>query len=237
MPRPHTLLVFALVAAAGSLGVGLRAKAQDPRPQGWLGAALVPVQVTDKGSDRPLPGVLLRAVADGGPAEMAGLRSRDVILAIDGIAVAAPSEIVSRIQSLDPGAWVSVHVRRGRRELDLDVRLRARPEEVERLPWVRGRIGVEAIDLPPALREHFGTPREAGVMISAVEPGGPAESAGLSLGDVVFEADGDPVRSAGGFASQVGGSGVGNDLALRLMRDGAEITVEIPVEKAPRRSD
>jgi S1-C subfamily serine protease len=237
MFRPRALGVAVFVLLAAFQGAVPAAEGQEGRPQGWLGASLVPVNAPEKGNDSPVPGVLVRGLVEGGPAETAGLRSRDVILTIDGGAIASPAELVSRIQGLEPGAWASLHVRRGRRELDLDAHLQTRPSDLGSLPMVSGHIGAVAIDIPPALREHFGAPREAGAMVSMIEPGSTAEAAGLDLGDVVFEADGEPVRSAGAFLYAVRGSGVGNDLELRLMRNGAEITIDVPVEKAPKRGD
>ena len=229
-------LGIAFVAALAALHPGaLAADAEEARPQGWLGASLVSVQASPQGSDTPLPGVRVQGVVEGGPAERAGLRSRDVILSIDGSAVATPSDVVASIQKLEPDSWVTLRLRRGKRELNLDVRLRTRPKDLAGLPMVVGTIGARSIDLPPDLREHFGAPRDAGVMISSIEAGSPAEAAGLSLGDVVVEADGEPVRSMGAFAARVSGSGVGNDLALRVLRGGAEITLEVPVERAPKR--
>lgn len=235
MLRLRVVLVAALlfVAFQGALA----ADTPEDRPQGWLGAAFIPVEKPGKGSDAAVQGVLVRGVVEGSPAERAGLRSRDVVLTIDGAAVASPAEVVSRIQKLEPGAWASLHVRRGRRERDLDVRLEARPKDLGSLPMVLGHIGAQAIDLPPTLREHFGAPKDAGVMISAIESGSPAEMSGLALGDVVFEADGEPVRSQGAFQWLVRGSGVGNDLELRVMRNGAEITLAVPVDKMPKRGD
>ncbi len=237
MFRPRALVLACLVlAAAFSLSAPV-AETPEGRPQGWLGAALLSAQAPDGRADSPVPGVLVRGVVEGGPAEKAGLRSHDVILTIDGTAVAAPGDLISRIQAAEPGAWASLHVRRGKREIDLDVRLDTRPADLGSLPMVAGYIGAASIDLPQALREHFGAPKDAGVMISAIAPGSPAEGSGLDLGDVVFEADGEPVRSAGVLQYLVRGSGVGNDLELRVMRNGAELAIDVPVEKEPKRAD
>ena len=45
-----------------------------------------------------------------------------------------------------------------------------------------GYLGVELVDLTPELREHFGAPRDVGVMVGRVEPGSPAARAGLEVG-------------------------------------------------------
>ncbi|MBZ5640390.1 MAG: PDZ domain-containing protein, partial [Acidobacteriia bacterium] len=89
MLRPRALFLAVLVVAA-SQAVGHATENPDARPQGWLGAALVPVRAPSGESDTPVPGALVRGVVDGGAAEEAGLRSRDVILGIDGVAIASP---------------------------------------------------------------------------------------------------------------------------------------------------
>src|SRR5438093_1301712 len=83
-----------------------------------------------------------------------------------------------------------------------------------------GWLGVESIDLPPALREHFGAPANAGVMISAVVAGGPAEAAGVRVGDVVFEVEGEPVRAVGNLRALISAGGIDNRLEIHVMRDG-----------------
>jgi S1-C subfamily serine protease len=91
---------------------------------------------------------------------------------------------------------------------------------------------VQSIDLPPALREHFGAPAEAGVMISHVEAASPAEAAGFELGDVVFEVDGEQVRSTSELDQRVAGAGVGNDVEFQVARAGARLVLEARIEAA-----
>jgi serine protease Do len=100
---------------------------------------------------------------------------------------------------------------------------------------LEGYVGAEAIDLTPELREHFGAPHDAGVMISKVADGSPAAIAGLFLGDVVFEVDGEPIRSGQALRAAFSGGGVDNRIEVRLIRDGAEITVEPLVTTRPER--
>jgi S1-C subfamily serine protease len=63
-------------------------------------------------------------------------------------------------------------------------------------PVARGYLGVGLTDLTPELRAHFGVPQEAGVMVSKVDAGSPAEKAGLKVGDVVTAIDGKPVATS-----------------------------------------
>jgi serine protease Do len=171
------------------------------------------------------------------PADDAGLRASDVITTFAGEPVSGVQDLIRQIRSQEAGGWTSMVVMRGDDELDLDVRLSTRPEKIRDARPRVGWIGVEAIELPPTLREHFGAPEDAGVMISDVAEGSPAEAAGFDLGDVLFEIDGTPVGSTGKLRELVAGGGVGNEREFLLMRGGSEIVLESDIAVQPERVD
>lgn len=205
------------------------AQPRDTRPQGWLGIQLGDAASSATGASQD-SGVMITGVVAGSPAQTAGLRARDRIVAIDGKSVSRPAEVSSTIGALEPETWVDLSIVRKSRDMDLRVFLESRPQAGAGLRMLDGWVGLESIDLPPALREHFGAPSEAGVMISEVTPDGPAYTAGLEVGDVVFEVEGEPIRSARALQQSVSRGGVGNTLEIRLMRNGSEITIEPVVE-------
>lgn len=234
MPRPIRPVPIAILAAVALAALVPTAGADEA---GYLGVFLgAPEPVGDGGEATVPKGIRVLGVADGGPAAAAGLRARDRIVAVEGTPVTSPGELIARVKGLAPGSWVSVSVDRRGRTIETKVRLDERPASTSRLRMVQGWIGAEAIDLPPSLRSHFGAPEDAGVMISAVEEGSPAESAGLYLGDVVYDIDGEPVESTGGFRRLLVGGGVGNTVEMTVVRDGAEIVLETTIERAPDRA-
>ena len=203
------------------------ARGEEAPGAAWLGVWL--------GRSATESGALVSRVFVESPAEAAGLRGRDRIVSIDGETVASPEELIAKVRAHDAGAWLSFGVVRQGRELDVDARLVARPAEISSRRVIQGFIGVEAIDLPATLREHFGAPAEAGVMVSAVAEESAAEAAGLRLGDVIYEVDGEPVRSLAELRELIAGAGVGNTSELRVARDGAELELETLIDRAPLR--
>jgi len=193
----------------------------------WLGVQL------GRSSDSSLEGVPVYRVIEGSPADKGGLRARDLITGVDGHAVLNNRELIERIQVHDTGSWIALTIDRSGNERDLRVRLTERPESGKMSPRT-GWIGLRAIALPPELREHFGAPKDAGVMISSIETGSPAESAGFELGDVVYEMEGRPVKSPAQLYNLLAGAGVGNEAEFLLMRWGLEVVVEATVEVAPK---
>ena len=202
-------------------------------PQGWLGASLAPIENAEAATS----GVLVSQIVEASPAEKAGLRGRDVIVGIDGVNVNTPAELIDRIRKLPPNSWIGLRVLRRGDERQIDVRLGERPAEAGPLRLVRGWIGVRTIDLPPALRVHFGAREEVGIMVSDLVPGGPAEAGGLELGDVIYEIDGEPIAGPGDLFRLVSQSGVGNPMEVAVGRDGAPLTLELVVGKAPLREN
>ena len=177
----------------------------------WLGVQL------GRSSSSSTEGVPVYRVIEGSPADEGGLRAKDLVTAVDGHAVLNNAELIERIQLHDTGSWIGLSVERNGKERDLRVRLTARPEKGQMKPRT-GWIGLRAIALPSDLREHFGAPKEAGVMVSRIDSASPAESAGFELGDVVYEMDERPVKSPAELYNRLAGAGVGNKSEFKLMR-------------------
>jgi putative serine protease PepD len=90
----------------------------------YLGVALAEEPAEDGG-------VPLTEVVPGGPADDAGLRAGDVIVAIGGDEVASQGEVRSAVDSREPGATVEVRVRRAGEQRTVEVELGERPDEVQ----------------------------------------------------------------------------------------------------------
>ena len=215
-----------LVLLIISMAWGVAAIAEDNLPGAWLGVRLSGEAASDGGAT-------VARVFDGSPADRAGLRARDRILTIGGVEVKDMKDLIKKIRGHDPGSWTGVTVLRKGRELDLDIRLSERPKKITSDDMRRGWIGLEAIDLPPSLRTHFGAPEDAGIMVSEVVEGSPAEAAGFELGDVIYDIDGVAIASPKALQMLTAGGGVGNDYEYSVARRGAELILEARIDRAP----
>jgi len=97
-----------------------------------------------------------------------------------------------------------------------------------------GYLGVELVDLTPELREHFGAPREVGVMVGRVEAGSPAARAGLEVADVVVRIGEEPVHDSWGFSGEVSTREGGETIALAVVRDRRERRIDATLERRER---
>ena len=93
----------------------------------------------------------------------------------------------------------------------------------------RGRIGVQIQDLIPDLAEALGTSHERGAVVAQVIPGTPAEAAGIQIGDVIVEMNGEPVVGSSDLRNKVGLLRVGDAVRLTIERDGKPMTIELAV--------
>jgi S1-C subfamily serine protease len=84
----------------------------------------------------------------------------------------------------------------------------------------RGYLGVGAhpVRLPGPIAEQAGHP--VGLIVVAVQPGGPAEQGGVLLGDVLLSLDGHPLGDMGELQSLLGEERAGKEVALRISRAG-----------------
>lgn len=87
-------------------------------------------------------------------------------------------------------------------------------------PVRRGYLGVGLTELSPELRAHFGAPEDAGVMVSSVEDGSPADKAGVKVGDIIASIDGKDVKSSWDLRVQVRELKEGEQVPFTVYRDG-----------------
>lgn len=94
---------------------------------------------------------------------------------------------------------------------------------------VRGRIGVVMRDVSKELADSFGLIKPQGVLIDAVERGGPADRSGIAPGDVVLRMNGELVRQSGDLQRMIGSARPGSQVVLQVWRKGAaqDFTVNV----------
>ena len=93
----------------------------------------------------------------------------------------------------------------------------------------RGYLGVGAqpTPLPEKLAQELG--QETGLLLVSVEPGSPAESGGMFLGDTIVSLAGQPVRRLDDLLAGLGGEQIGKQAPIRIVRGSQlqEITVTL----------
>ncbi|MGH9497855.1 MAG: trypsin-like peptidase domain-containing protein [Terriglobales bacterium] len=95
----------------------------------------------------------------------------------------------------------------------------------------RVEIGAVAQNITPSLAEGLRLPQSFGVIISDVTPGGPADSAGLKIGDIVIRADQRSVETLPALTAAMYLHPLDQVMELVVLRDGQKKNLQIPVSE------
>ncbi|CEJ09908.1 putative periplasmic serine endoprotease DegP-like precursor [bacterium YEK0313] len=178
--------------------------------RGWIGVQIQPVtEEIAEGLRLTKPeGALIAGVQSGSPAARADLKPSDVITAVDGQPVKDARELSRRIGTAHPGATVRLTVMRDGAERTVNLTLGQIPNE--RQASARGEQRGERRDEPSASPQvprlglslqpagrggKLGGSGE-GLVVTEVDPSGPAAQRGVREGDVIMDVAGRPVSSA-----------------------------------------
>ena len=102
--------------------------------RGWIGveAREITPEMGESFRLGTTTGVLIEGVLRGGPAERAGLKPGDVLIAIEGKPVKDPNSMLNLVAALVPGKPASVRLRRDNKDVDLQVAVGKRPAQQRR---------------------------------------------------------------------------------------------------------
>jgi putative serine protease PepD len=73
-----------------------------------------------------------------------------------------------------------------------------------------------------------------GSIIATVQPGSPAEVAGINVGDIVLAVDGEPVNGQAGLVAAIRDRSPGDTISIELVRDEQRVTLSATLVARPR---
>ncbi|MDZ7386574.1 MAG: Do family serine endopeptidase [candidate division KSB1 bacterium] len=206
--------------------------------RGWLGVLIQDVTAPMAKAlkmDSPR-GVVVSEVVKDSPAEKAGLKASDVILEIDGVPAENKDQVSARIASTPPGTKVTLTVLRRGSTRRIEVTLGTLPEEETTTPRIAEKsstkLGFAVQNLTNELAARYGYQGQEGVLVTDVERGSVAASAGLQPGQLIKEVNQVPVRTVRDLEQELDKLGPGDPLLLRVyyQKRNLFIAMQIPEE-------
>jgi serine protease Do len=164
--------------------------------RGWIGVQIQPVtgDIADSLGMKNARGALVAEPQSGSPAQKAGIKAGDVIVSVNGEAVADSRNLARRISAMAPGTSVKLGIIRGGKEDTLTLTLGELPKErqarAESEPRAGSGVEVPKLGLTLAPSRNGGE----GVVVTQVDPSGTASDR-FQTGDVILDVNGKAVSS------------------------------------------
>ena len=196
----------------------------------WLGVQLAEVtpELADGFGLKNTDGALISSVLPGQPAERAGLRRNDVIVAFDGQPVTDWQKFRLKVADMPVGRTVPITVLREGKSINLSVKLGPRDAQLASASQSptpahgtnEALAGLTVRDLSADERQEVGI--KHGVLITGVAEGSVAEDAGLAPNMVIEEIGGKPVTNALGFTRMLKEAKVSHKHTVLLVHAGQD---------------
>jgi serine protease Do len=234
--------------SGGSVGIGFAIPSSSAQPviqqliehgevkRGWLGVRIQAVteEIADALGLKEAAGALVAGVIPGGPAEKAQIKDGDVILDFDGKPVGQMRRLPRMVADTDVGKTVPVKVWRAGKELTLRVEVGVLDEAEEKAETESpeskssqsageavATLGLSVASIDDSLRDRFGLEEGArGVVVTDVDPNGPAAEKGIRVGDRIIEVGQEAVTTPSQLSSKIKSAQTSERKAILLLVEG-----------------
>jgi serine protease Do len=189
--------------------------------RGWLGVMIqhVTAELAEKFDlDRPI-GALVGEVMKDSPAEKAGIKQGDVIIEFMGKEVSSMSTLPSLVAQTVVGTKAELLVIRKGKKTKITVKIGKLDEDHVDSGSTKGesisrKLGLTVQEITPELAQSLGIDEQKGLIISDVEAGSPAATAGISRGEIVLEVNQKPVSDMKEFRDIIAKIKSGDNILL-----------------------
>jgi serine protease Do len=174
--------------------------------RGWLGVTIrdLTPELAKSVHAETLKGALVVDVVKGGPADKAGIRKNDVVIAYQGKEIPDTSTLRNNVAETPIGTEAKITVFRNGKKEGLTVKIGSLEASTKFLAVaVKDRLGAE-VRLPTSAEvQKYGLNPNQGVVIIWLDPKGPLHEAGFEIGDMILAINSEPINSMESFVDLV----------------------------------
>jgi serine protease Do len=205
--------------------------------RGWLGVMIqrvTPDLAQALGLEKNR-GALVSSVAQGSPAEQAGLKPGDVIVEYNDRPIQDSNELPILVARTDVGREARITVMRDNKRIPITVtigELKEKEEEVAASAPETGSLGLTVQNVTPEIAESLGLDRAAGVVVTSVQPQSPAAEAGIQRGDIILEVNRNRIGNAADLRKILEGTKAGENALFLIKRGGNNLFLALKQPEA-----
>ncbi|MGY4502856.1 serine protease Do [Bradyrhizobium sp. GM24.11] len=204
--------------------------------RGWLGVQVQPVtaEIADSLGLKAARGAIVDNPQDGSPAAKAGIEAGDVITAVNGTAIKDSRDLARTIATLAPGTSVKLDVVHKGDTKTVTLALGELPNERQAKAddgKAQQSAGTPRLGLSLAPAGDVQGAGQKGVVVTEVDPQGPAAQRGIQTGDVILNVGGKAVANVGDVRSELAQAKSSGKNSVLLQVKNAEATrfVAVPL--------
>jgi serine protease Do len=182
-------------------------------------------------------GVIISDVTPGGPAEAAGVRIGDVLLAVDERNVDNLPYVAFHILSRAAGQKVHFELLRGSAQIGVDITLTERPHEMDQVSALADpqknlvpQLGILGVEIDKKIASMIENLRDPYGIIVAARAAGSAGEIPLTTGDVIRTLNGEPMTTLDRLRTALKALPSGAPIVLQIQREGKLQFVTFPLE-------
>ena len=199
--------------------------------RGWLGLSIQDI-TPDMAENMKLKdrrGALVGQVFPDDPADKAGIKTGDIIIAIAGKPIKDTHELLRIVAALPVGKKVVVRIVRDGQERNLEVVTGERKDlrEIAAGGKLVEQMGMTLQEITPQMARNLGLSEKGGIVITKVNPNSPAEEAGLKAGDIILKINRTRIQVMKDFTDEVARSSKQETIMLLIKREEATLFVTI----------
>ncbi|MGD8963459.1 MAG: Do family serine endopeptidase [Desulfobacterales bacterium] len=199
--------------------------------RGWLGVAIqdLSAELAEYYNIESKKGVFVADVFEGDPADQAGIKPKDIILAVNGEKITTSRQLTSIIAKIPVNDSAKIKILRDGKAKTFKVKIAKRPEErlagPGRPPEQTEEFGIRVSDLTPEIAQRFNIDESAGVIVTQVESGSKGDGADVRVGDIIKEINRRPVKNTSEYESLLRDIEPGEAVNLFIRRKNAGFLV------------
>jgi serine protease Do len=182
-------------------------------------------------------GIVLTDIAPDGPAAIAGLRPKDIVLSVDRVPIDSLPKYVAFLYLHPQGQRLDIQVLRDGKQISVSLIPIPAPPGFDNLSdLINPRtdlippLGIFVLDLDPPLAEAMAARSQSGVIVAGLLSGEPATLTDLTVGDVITTINGKPVKNKQELLQDLNRFKTGDAVALEVERRGVTQYVAFEME-------